>query len=188
MLKSYFKITYRNILKNKGYSFINIFGLALGVACCLLMFNYVRFETSYDNFHPSLERTFRVDRQLQSQISGSSAPPLARTIKDNYPEVEDVMRINTPGDFIVRFTEQPDHVLAFNENRVFAADPNFFSFFGFKLKEGNPDAALSGINKVVISNEVANKLFGNEPALGKILLFGEERKAIEVTGVTEHQR
>jgi putative ABC transport system permease protein len=187
MLQSYFKISYRNIIKNKGYSFINIFVLSLGIACCLLMFNYVRFETSYDNYHPTLERTFRVDRQLQSQISSSSAPPLARTLKDNYPEVEEVMRVNTPGDFIVRFVDQPDHVLAFNENKVFAADSNFFSFFGFKLKEGNPRTALQGLNKVVISDDVARKLFGSEPALGKILLFGEERKAIEVTGVTEYQ-
>ncbi len=187
MFKSYFKITYRNFLKNKGYSFINTFGLSLGIACCLLMFSYVSFETSYDDFHPFQESTYRVDRQLLSQISGSSAPPLAQTLKSNYPEVEETMRINTPGDFIIRFEDRENHVLSFHENRVYAADSNFFSFFGFRLKEGNPRTALRGINNVVISEEVASKLFGNESALGKILLLGDDRTSIEVTGVTEHQ-
>jgi putative ABC transport system permease protein len=187
MLYSYLKIAFRNILKNKGYSFINIFGLALGIACCLLMFNYVRFELSYDTFHPNVERTYRVDCDLDEGVSGSSAPPLANTLKTNYPEVEEVMRVNTPGDFIIRFSDASDNVLAFNENNVFAADSNFFSFFGFKLKEGNPRTALDGVNKVVISEEVARKLFGDKPALGKILQLGDRRTAIEVTGVTEAQ-
>lgn len=191
MFKSYFKITYRNILKNKGYSFINIFGLSLGIACCLLMFSYVRFEFSYDAFHPDVDRTYRVDQTLSwsydGRPSGSTAPPLANVMKTNYPEVEDAMRINTPGDYIIRFADGPNHMIAFNENHVFAADSNFFSFFGFKLKEGNPRTALEGFNKVVISEEVARKLFGDGPALGKILQLGDKRTAIEVTGVTEHQ-
>jgi putative ABC transport system permease protein len=190
MWMSYLKITYRNILKNKGYSFINVFGLSLGIACCLLILSYVRFELSYDNFHPEKERTYRVDQALawqSDQISGSTAPPLANAMKSNYPEVEEVMRINTPGDFIVRSSEGTAQVKAFNETHVFAADANFFSFFGFKLKEGNPATALVGVNKVVLSEETAKKLFGDTPALGKILQFGEERKAVEVTGVTVRQ-
>jgi putative ABC transport system permease protein len=190
MLRSYFKITYRNILKNKGYSFINIFGLSVGIACCILMFNYVRFEFSYDNFHPDLERTFRVDQKLPwsyGGMNGSTAPPVAQAMKTNYPEVEDAMRINTPGDFIVRYSAQSNRVIAFNENHVLAADSNFFSFIGFRLKEGNPRTALAQANQVVISEETAKRLFGDEQALGKILQLGDNRIAIEVTGVTEHQ-
>ena len=191
MLKSYIKIAYRNILKNKGYSFINIFGLSMGIACCLLIYSYVRFEFSYDTYHPNVERTYRVDQIMPGRYddrpSGSTSPPLAEAMKSSYPEVEDAMRINTPGDFIIRYTEGPSHVLAFNENRVYAADSNFFSFFGFRLKEGDPRTALQGFNKVVISEEVAEKLFGSASALGKILEMGDDRRAIEVTGVTEHQ-
>jgi putative ABC transport system permease protein len=167
MVRSYFMIAYRNILKNKGYSFINIFGLALGIACCLLMFSYARFEFSYDTFHPDVNRTYRVDRNLDSGISGSTAPPMAGTLKTNYPEVEDVMRVNTPGNYTIRFSDG-QNILAFNEKRVFAADSNFFSFFGFRLKEGNARTALQGPDKVVISEEVARKFFGNAPALGKM--------------------
>ncbi len=191
MLRSYFKIAVRSMLKNKAYSFINIFGLSLGIACCLLMFSYVRFELSYDNFHPDVARTYRVDQAMPSSleggVSGSTAPPLANAMQTNYPEVEDAMRINTPGDFIIRFSDKENHVIAFHEKHVYAADSNFFSFFGFRLKEGNPRTSLQGINKVVISSEVARKLFGDGPALGKVLQLGDERTAIEVTGITEHQ-
>ncbi len=80
MLRSNFKITYRNILKNKGYSFINIFGLSTGIACCMLMFNYVRFELSYDNFHPNLETTFRVDQQLPWSDEGFSGSTMSEPL------------------------------------------------------------------------------------------------------------
>jgi putative ABC transport system permease protein len=190
MIKSYLKTALRNMLRNKGYSFINIFGLALGIACCLLMFNYVSVELSYDNFHPNVERTYRVDQQRPERDAvpmGSTAPPLAATMKNNYPEVEETLRINTPGDFIIRYSESSDRVIAYQETNVFASDSTFFSFFGYRLKEGNPRTALQGINKVVISEETARKLFGDKPALGKILELGEARTAIEVTGVTAHQ-
>ncbi|MEJ0054357.1 MAG: ABC transporter permease [Bacteroidota bacterium] len=191
MLRSYFKIALRNILKNKGYSAINLFGLSLGIACCLVMFSYVRFEFSYDDFHPDLDRTYRVDQILpwasDEGLFGSTSPAMANTLRTTYPEVEDVMRVNTPRDSIIRFSDKPGHMISFHENRVYAADPNFFSFFGFKLKEGNAQTSLQGVNKVVISEEVAKKLFGDEPALGKLLLLGDGRTAIEVTGVTEKQ-
>lgn len=187
MFYSYLKIAYRSILKNREYSFINIFGLSLGIACSLLMFNYVRFESSFDTFHPDVDRTYRVDRDLDDGVSSSTPPPLAFTLKSSYPEVEDVMRINTPGDFIIRFSDDAKHIVSFNENHVYAADSNFFSFFGLSLKEGDPRIALRGLNKVVISEETAEKFFGDKPALGKILQLGDERTAIEVTGVTKSQ-
>lgn len=190
MIKSYFKIAWRNILRNKGYSLINIFGLSLGMACCLLMFNYVSFELSYDNFHPDVNRTFRVDQIRPGRDItpiGSTAPPLAGTLQSNYAEIEQTLRINTPGDFIIRYADAPNHIIAYQEENVFAADSTFFSFFGFQLKEGNPRTALQGVNKVVLSAETAQKLFGDAPALGKILELGDQRTAIEVTGVTEHQ-
>ncbi|MEJ0030851.1 MAG: ABC transporter permease [Bacteroidota bacterium] len=191
MLFSYFKITLRNISRSKGYSFINIFGLSLGIACCLLTANYAMFEFSFDNYHPNLDRTYRVDQTLiwspDGGTFGSTGPALGSLLKNDYPEVEEIMRINTPGDFVVRYTEENGDVAAFNENRIFAADSNFFNFFKVDLKEGDPSTALKGLNKVVISDEIAEKLFGNEPALGKIIQMGNDRKPIEITGVTKKQ-
>jgi putative ABC transport system permease protein len=191
MWRSYFTITWRNLLRSKGYSLINIFGLSLGISCFLLMINYVRFEFSFDNFHPNVDRTFRIDQTLiwnpDGGQFGSTGLPLAGLLINDYPEVEEATRINTPGDFIIRKDDAKGNVLSFIETNVFAADSNFFSFFGFKLKEGDPKTALHGINKVIISKEVAQKFFKDESALGKTLLLGEERVPLEITGVAEHQ-
>lgn len=191
MLKSYFTLTIRNITRSKGYSFINIFGLSLGIACFLLTTNYVMFEFSYDDFHPEVDRTYRVDQTMiwnpDGGVFGSTGMPLAGLMSHDYPEVEETTRINTPGDFVIRYSEGDGNVTAFNENFIFAADSNFFRFFGFKLKEGDPATALKGINKVVISAEVAKKFFGDEPALGKIFQLGNDRIPIEVSGVAEAQ-
>lgn len=191
MLKNYFKLTLRTISRSKGYSFINIFGLSLGIACCLLTTNYVIFEFSYDDFHPNVDRTYRVDQTLiwdpEGGVFGSTGLPLASLMTREYPEVEETTRINTPGNFVVRTTDEKGNVSAFNENYIFAADSNFFHFFGFRLKEGNPATALYGVDKVVISSEVARKLFGDSPALGRTIQMGDDRRVLEVTGVTEEQ-
>jgi putative ABC transport system permease protein len=191
MLRSYFKLTIRNISRSKGYSFINILGLSLGIACCLLTANYVAFEFSFDKFHPNVDRTYRIDQTMiyntDGGTFGSTGPALGVLLAAEYPEVEAVMRVNTPGDFVVRYTEENGDVVSFNETNIFAADSNFFDFFKFDLKEGDPQTALKGLNKVVISGEVAQKLFGDEPALGKILQLGNDRKPIEITGVTKKQ-
>ncbi|CAN5262994.1 ABC transporter permease [soil metagenome] len=191
MINSYFKITFRSLKKNIGYSAINIFGLAIGIASCLLIYNYVQFENSFDTMHPDVEQLYRVNQTAvwspEGGIMTSSGPQLAHVLQNEYPEVEKVLRINTPGNFIVRYSDNEGKVIAFRESGVLAADSTFFSFFDFKLKEGDSRSALIGKNKVVISAETAEKYFGKQPALGKILQFGDERTAVEVTGVTEKQ-
>jgi putative ABC transport system permease protein len=191
MIGSYFKITCRNILRSKGYSFINIFGLALGIASCLLALSYVRFEMSYDNYHPDVDRTYRVDQtfiwSVEGGTFGSTPLPLALKLAAEYPEVEEAIRINAPGAATVRYERPDGTLLTFNEDNIYGADSGFFHFFHYNLREGNPATALKGLNKIVISSEAAQKFFGDEPALGKILLVGDDRKALEVTGVTEPQ-
>jgi len=191
MLESYFKTTFRSLRKNIAYSFINIFGLAIGIASCLLIYNYVQFEKSFDTTHPDVDRLYRVNQTaIWSPVGGvmtSSGPQLAHSLQNDYPEIEQVLRINTPGDYIIRFSDNEGKVIAFRENGILAADSNFFSFFDFKLKEGDPRTALVGKNKVVLSSETAEKYFGDEPAVGKILQFGDARESVEVSGVTEKQ-
>jgi putative ABC transport system permease protein len=191
MLRSYFKITYRTILKSKGYSFINVFGLSLGIAVCLLTFNFVRFEKSFDHFHPDVDRIYRLNQtniwDPAGGVFGSTGPAVAFKLKDDFPEIESILRINTPYGKIIRYQKPDGEVIAFNEENILAADSNFFSFFAFELKEGDPGTALVGKDKVILSEEAALRLFGDEPALGKIIQLGDDRTAVEVTGVTAKQ-
>jgi putative ABC transport system permease protein len=191
MLGNYLKLTFRNIARSRGYSFINIFGLALGIAACLLTVSYVRFELSYDDYHPDVERIYRVDQtfiwNVEGGVFGSTPLPLALKMADEYPEVEDVVRVNAPGGAMVRLENSDGSVTTFNEDNIYGADSNFFNVLGYRLREGNPRTALNGLNKLVISPEVARKFFGDEPALGKFLQVGDGRKLLEITGVTEPQ-
>ncbi|GJM33612.1 MAG: ABC transporter permease [Saprospiraceae bacterium] len=191
LLINHLKIAFRNLRKNGGYSLINIVGLALGLAGCLLVFSYTQFEKSYDTDHPDVDRLYRVNQtniwNPEGGVMGSSAPPLAALLKEKYPEVEAVTRINTPGSRTVRYEKNSQDIIAFNESEVLAADSNFFDFFAFKLKEGDARTALKGVGKVVLSDIAAEKYFGKEPALGKILELGDEGMPVVVTGVTEPQ-
>ncbi len=188
MLSNHFKIAFRSLKKNKFYSFINISGLALGLAACLLVLAFTQFETSFDQNHPHSERLFRVNQTNvwapEGGFMASTPPPLAAAILKDYPEVEAVTRINTPGGRLVRYTGENGELVAYNESSVLAADSNFFDFFAFRLQIGDPQTALVGPNKVILSPEVAHKYFGDQNPLGKTLEFGENRLPVEVSGVT----
>lgn len=191
MLRNYLKTAIRNILRERYYALIKIAGLALGLGTTLVIFLYVSHQLSYDKFQPDVDRTYCV---LQTNIwdpkggiFNSTGPAVAFGLLNEFPEIEETMRINTPASQVVRYTKPDGTVIAYNEESLFAADSNFFSFFDFKLKEGDPRTALVGIGKVVISDRAAQKLFGNESALGKIILVGDKKMSVEVTGVTVPQ-
>ena len=191
MLRIYIKTAFRNMRKNRAYALINILGLALGLAACLLVYAYTQFESGYDRMHPNAERLYRVNQTAVWNPAGgvmaSTAPPVAALLKDQYSEIEAVTRVNTPGGQTVRYEQPGGQILTFNEPAVLAADSNFFDFFAFPLLEGDANTALKGTGKVVISPEMAEKYFGDEPALGKILEFGDSRFPVQVTGITTPQ-
>lgn len=188
MFKTILKIAFRNFIKEKFYASINIIGLAIGVATCLLIMLYVSHETSYDTQHPDVDNLYRVNQTAiwnpNGGVMGSTVIPLAEALKEEIPGIESTCRINTPGGRQVNI-EHGRIVKAYNEENVLAADSTFFDFFAFNLKEGNPKTALVQTNSVVLSGEIARKYFGNESALGKIILLGQERTPVRVTGVTE---
>lgn len=188
MFKIHFKTAWRNMFRNRAYSFINILGLALGLAAGMLVFCYTYFESNYDWQHPDVERMYRVNQTAiwtpEAGVMASTAPPVARLLKEQFAEITDVTRVNTPGTQTVRYQQGSEELLVFNESNVLAADSNFFDFFHFPLQEGDPKTALVGVNKVVISDKMARKYFGEATALGKILQFGPDRIPVEVTGVT----
>ena len=187
MLHNYLKIALRNLMRNRVYSSINIFGLALGVACCLLLALYIQDELSYDKHHRRVNDLYRVITKFQAGLvvdkSGTASPPIAMTLKEEIPEVEAAVRVINPptvSQNLIRYQEN-----LFYETNGFLADSTLFDIFTYDLKEGNPKKALVEANSVVISGRLAKKLFGNEPALDKIISIsqGGKLRDYKVTGV-----
>jgi putative ABC transport system permease protein len=186
MIKNYVKVSIRNLLKHKGYAFINILGLAVGIAASVLIYLYIAHEMSYDTFHEKAGRTYRImadwSNQGDSRIHQLGTPYiLAQTIRDKYPQVEAITQISGPlGDVILRYRDT-----AFKETDVFCAEPSFFDVFSFPLIEGDPKTSLEAPNMMVMTRSLAQKYFGDEDPLGKTMevqAFGE-KQFFQVTGV-----
>lgn len=183
MLKNYLTVAIRNILKHKFFSAINIFGMTIGVAACLLIILYVNDELSYDRFHFKADRIYQVG--LHGKIGGqdimtsSTCPPMAEALIKEVRGVEEVTRIaNFWGSPVVKFEDK-----IFTEEKIFFVDSNFFNFFSFHLLEGDAKIALLEPNSVVLTKSVAIKYFGNANAIGKLITMGGD-KSYKVTGIT----
>jgi len=187
MLQNYLKIALRNLLRNKVYSFINIFGLALGVACCLMLTLYIQDELSYDKHHNHLENIYRIVTQFESDRGvdkqGSTSPPIALTLMEELSEVESAARVLNPPGVAQNLIKYADNI--FYETNGLLADSTLFDVLTYEFKEGNPANALTDANTVVISETLANKLFGNESALDKSILIsqGGPEANFKITGV-----
>jgi len=193
MLGNYFKIAWRNTLKNKVFSMINIFGLALGLAACFLIMQYVRFELSYDKFHENSDRIYRVTletNQSSSQIlSAANHPGVGPALNADFPEVEAYARVAPQSIFLGNtaawsHVDEHNNVKVFNEDRVYNVDPSFLTIFSFPFVYGNPENAFPNTSSVVISEKISKKFFGSENPLGKTLLLNG-RRPFTVTGVFE---
>ena len=191
MLSNYLKIAIRSILRERHYALIKIVGLSLGLGTSMVLLLYISHQLSYDTMHRDVSRMYRVNMSNIWDPNGgvlhSTGPAVKFALKNDFPEIEDILRINTPGSQITRYIRPDGDVIAFNENKVLCADSNFFSFFNLKLKEGDPRTALVGKNKVVLSDKAALRLFGDESAIGKIVEVGDYRIPVEVSGVTDIQ-
>ncbi|HEX9650535.1 MAG TPA: ABC transporter permease [Cyclobacteriaceae bacterium] len=185
MVKNYLKIAFRNIANQKLYSFINIMGLTIGIAGSIFILFYVVDELSYDKFHTDAKRIYRVG--LQGKIAGQeinviyTCPPLANAMANEFPEVESAVRLGQNLEILFRYED-----MIFYESDVLDADSNFFSFFSFKLLKGNPETCLAEPNSLVITEDMAQKYFGNEDPIGKILVIGNQNTSYKVTGVSEN--
>ncbi len=181
MFKNYIKIALRNILKHKGYSFINVLGLAVGLACGILILLFVHFELSYDQFHEKKERIHRVAVKAMfgdTHVAQTYTPAiLTRTFYQDYPDVEISLRLQ-PYDGGVEVCR--DEKIS-NEYRVVASDPEFFQMFSFPLMSGEAESVLKEPHSVVISSSTAQKYFGNMDPLNQTLTIGKNE--FQVTGV-----
>jgi putative ABC transport system permease protein len=183
MFKNYLKIAFRNIEKHKGFSFINISGLALGIACFFLIMLYVQFEMSYDKFHKNSNRIYRAVPGLWNYVF--TPPPLAPILREEYPEIESIARISRFGisrrDRIL-FLHKGKQIL---ENDVFLADPEIFDVLTLDLIKGDSQTALSDPNSIIMTEAMAEKYFGNEDPMGKTLTY-ENTHAFQVTGIMKN--
>lgn len=188
MIKNYLKIAIRNLRKHRGYAFINIFGLALGMASCIAITLYVQDEVSYDQFFEEADRIYRValDVSLQGEAmqTAYTSRPLAATLMADVPEVEQATRLwyDPSGSMVVRHEAQ-----RFPEDRLFFADSNFFEVFSIPLIQGDPKTALRDPFTIVLTESTARKYFGASDPMGQTLSIREpaDRDLFEytVTGV-----
>ncbi|MGA7722886.1 MAG: ABC transporter permease [Ignavibacteriaceae bacterium] len=193
MLKTYFKISLRNLLKNKLFSSITIAGLAIGMACSILILRWVQDELSYDKFFRNSDSIYRINWEYkwngEEGIAPITPPPLAAKFVSEIPEVTATTRIFPVQPMVVRYNDK-----FFNEDKIFGADSNFFDIFNFKLLSGNPGTALTEPNSVILTEKIAKKYFGNESAIGKIIIIGDQnweinklyKNTFKVTGVLEN--
>lgn len=186
MLTNFFKLAVRNLFKRKGYTIINIAGLVIGFTCCLLIFQYVSYERSYDDFHDKANQTvrLRLDAYQQGKLAWQSAtiyPAIGPTLKKDYPEVEEFCRLHD-ADLLLSNDEKQ---VKFAEDKGYYADASFLRMFKVQLIAGNPSTALDGPDKLLLSETTAKKYFGTGEAMGKRLVYRnpEFTRTFEVTGV-----
>lgn len=181
MLINYLKIAWRNLLKNKITAGINILGLGIGIAACLVIWQYVQFERSYDAFFPHAERIYRVNlawgNAEQQERYATAPPPLAETILQEIPEAEAVARVYNWSDFTMRPDDDYDKI--FRETNVYAANAAFFKVFLYKIIEGNAETALTDPVSVVMPRSTAVRYFGEAAVaagniVGRKILGGKD--------------
>lgn len=180
MLQNYFKVAFRNLLRYKGFSFINISGLTLGLTACLLIALFVRDELQFDKFIPEGERIFRIYNQDGGEQHPTTPPMFGTTLDEEFPEVEEVVRvlkINSKDLFEVGSKKM------YEEGGI-AADPTFFDIFPLSFKYGSPVKSLNEPTSIVLSEEMAERYFGNSNPVGEEIIF--EKTPLLVTGVFQN--
>lgn len=194
MIRNFILLFFRNLRRQKLFSAINLLGLTVSIASTLLIFLYVQHEFSYDNFHFNSDRLYRVNQTFiwsenaNAQFS-RTGPGVAHALNEELPEVEMTTSLHTPGNFIISYAPPGKEVIAFEENRVFSADSNFFKVLNFPLVKGDAASAFRQANTMVMTETTAKKYFGDVDPVGKLVRVGNPNdvnpKTYEVTGVVK---
>ncbi len=183
MIKNYFKIAFRSLMKYKFISFINLFGLTVGLTCCLLITTYILNELSYDKYNKNAENIYRVTRSFNNAEGVVSlnlstiSPPFGYYFPTDFPEIKKMTRLLNSGTVAFKYKDK-----LINEPNVFFADENLFDVFTLDVLKGNPNTALKDPFSVMMSEEVAKKYFGNEDPMNKVLKAGNQFN-VKVTGI-----
>lgn len=186
MFRNYLKSAIRSLLKQRIYTLINLLGLSVSVAACLLITLYLKYEFSYDQFHEkgdriykmALERIYPEHRTFYSIIPHS----FAEVMVEDFPEIEATIKLGGPNDdVLVTYRKSDTEIITFEEDYFMMADSNFFSIFSIPLLKGDPNTVLKGANKIVLTEDMAKRYFGTEEPIGKTL--NTDQGDFQVTGV-----
>jgi putative ABC transport system permease protein len=183
MIKNYIKIAFRNLWRHKGFSLINIIGLAVGMTAAFLIFMYVKFELSYDNFNEKSDQIYRIVSDIKTPTEtlnwSSSIAPIGPALQRDYPEIKANTRIFGAGFLIQRGDSK------FQENNALFAEPSLFKMFSFPVIKGDVDKAFSLPNTVILTEKAAKKYFGNENPIGQSLILDGKNPASIVAVVKD---
>lgn len=191
MFTNHLKAAWRNILKRKEFSFINVLGLSIGMAACLLILQYVQFEKSYDNFHPDLSQLYRLNLGMSNPGEpefrmASNHPAAGPSLQNDYPQVEEIVRLVPveifAGSSVLIYKPEGGQALSFYEENMFVADSTVLTVFGYPLIVGDVNTALSSRKNIVISENLAKRYFGDADPMGKTLSINGGFE-MQVTGV-----
>jgi putative ABC transport system permease protein len=192
MFKNYFKTALRNLKRNKSYALINITGLAVGIAACLLIFLLIQYQTSFDNFHKNKDRIYRVVAATKTpdgmDYSQGNAFPVAEGLRIDYPQLEHVARIYRVDDKQITVMNDNSNAAQkqFKLTKLFFADPGFFDIFNFPLIAGNSKTALSEPNTAILTQQTAEKYFGDwHTAINNYINY-DNKKVCKITGVLKN--
>ena len=185
MLLNHLKIAWRTLRKQQGLTFINVFGLAVGLACCVLIMLYVQDELSYDRYNAKADRIYRINTDIKFGGTDArmavSADPVGPTLKKEYPQVEQFVRLHQRGTWLVK---RAGEAMNLREDNITFADSTLFDVFTLPLVAGNPNQALAEPNTVVISESAARRHFGNQNPMGQSMVFDNNR-TFKVSGVMQ---
>ena len=187
MLSTYVKTAFRSISRNKGYAFINIIGLSLGITFALMTYLIIRFELSYDRFHSKLERIYRIDTNIRSadgvDYDMGSQAPLAASLRRDFPDLERVTVCNYRGEGLITINGDVGNRKKFQEKEGIAyLEPEFFDIFDFAWASGTPGSSLAAPYTVVLTEDAARKYFGAENPLGRVIRL-DNNVDLTVTGI-----
>jgi putative ABC transport system permease protein len=183
MIQNYFKMAWRNLMKHKFISFINLFGLTMGLTCCLLITVYILHETSFDKYNANANRIYRVTRNFNNRdgsISlrlGTVAPPFGPLLQNYFPDIQKITRFLPNGKTPFKYEEK-----LFNENLSFFVGEHVFDVFTVNVVKGNPKKALNDPFTVMLTETIAKKYFGNEDPMNKMIRMSNQYN-LKVTGV-----
>jgi len=189
MIRNYLKTAFRNLKRNRRYAFINIAGLAIGIAACLLLFNVIQYETSFDNFHEKKSSIYRIATQFHTQdgvtYSDGIAFPVGPALRIDFPQIKQVASIFRNGNQVT-IEEKNKPVKKLTEDNFFYAEPEFFTMFSFGWLAGDPQTSLKDPSNAVLTQATAEKYFGDwQSAMGKMIKY-DNQTLFTVTGILKN--